>query len=181
MRLFIFSVLFIFILHLIAEQRGVPPKQVEVVDARVAFWEEVVPKEVVGCRVAIHRTAMDTVLVDADNVSAFTREGICLWEAQEDLEIILLYAPSKIFVAAHGYLKSGVETLEGGVTYDWIREHKLPDAQVGVFSCRTAPGSDEWVIDDHPHVEDGLWVWGQRGKTLISNLQTAARNFFRAA
>ena len=189
MRLFIFSVAFLFSLHILAEQRGLPAKQVVeqvvveevVVNPRVEFWGEVVPQEVVGCSVAVHRTAMDTVLVDADNVSAFTKSGVCLWETQADLEIILLYSPPKIFVAAHGYLKDGVETLEGGVSYDWIREHKRSDQEVGVFSCRTAPGSHEWVRDHHPHLEGGLWVWGERGKTLISNLQVAARNFFRAA
>ena len=144
--------------------------------ARVEFWQDVVPGGIVDCKVAVHRFVMDTVEITDENVKAFSDVGVCLWEGKNQLELILGFNP-KVFIAGHGELVDGKDTV-AGIPYDWIRERIQEGQQVAVFSCRTGNGGD-WVVDYTPHLERGMWVYGRKGATLYSHIMPSANNFFR--
>ena len=144
--------------------------------ARIEFWQDVVPGGIVDCKIAVHRFVMDTVEITDENVKAFSDVGVCLWEGKNQLELILGFNP-KVFIAGHGQLVNGKDTV-AGIPYDWIRQRVQGGQHVAVFSCRTGVG-DDWVIDYTPHLERGIWVYGRKGATLYSHIMPSANNFFK--
>jgi hypothetical protein len=150
--------------------------------AKIQFWQEVIPQNVVGCQVAVHYKVTNTLQVNPSEVDLWDREGVCLWETKEELQAIIMYGAEHLFIGAHGELnEEDRDSFAGGIEYDWVRTHKRPEQVVGVFSCRTDPNNPEDVESYVPHLEDGLWVWGRKGATLWSDMLLGAQNFFAVA
>ena len=112
-------------------------------------------------------------------LEAYTREGVCLWQGKDELELILGFNP-KVFVAGHGRLDEDDEDTVAGVRYSWIREQKQKNQVIAIFSCRTAGGSKDVADSKIPHLEDGVWVFGRKGATLWGNILVSGQEFFRA-
>jgi hypothetical protein len=150
------------------------------------------------CQTLIHEDALSVLEIgEMEEISEI--EHLCLFRDGDDYleELISLSVFDKFLLVAHGTQdSSGKDTFAEGLLYDTFRKlAKEEGKEIAILSCRgSESNNDLWfeykfktfelekakqlvIRSTLPHLENGLWVYGQSGYLTDSALKLQYRGW----